>query len=279
MKLNFANKLFFIILVLQIRILSQNYFIEQLQLADSLFKAENYFDAITEYKRLVFFDSAYQFKYYANFQIGLCYKYGAKYAEAIKYFVLAEVNSNDDEEIFKSKIQQVRTNILRRSTLRAEKILNEMESDKRFNQHQNEIKYWRGWNFIFSDRWEDAHHLFSGIGETNLAQICLNTHDKFYSVDFAKYSSMIIPGFGQFYTKEYLSGLLSLGWNIFTGYLTINAFNQERIFDGIVTANLLWFRFYRGNFQNAEKSAAEKNVIISNETLFYLQNEFECTKP
>jgi hypothetical protein len=90
---------------------------------------------------------------------------------------------------------------------------------------------------------------------------------------------MILPGFGQFYTGEYLGGLLSIAWNVFAGYLTINAFNQERIFDGIVTANLLWFRFYRGNFQNAEKFAQEKNLLIMNETLNFLQNEFIGLKP
>ena len=279
MSLNFVNRLLFFILLVQIKILSQNYFIEQLQLADSLFKSQNYFDAITEYKRLLFFDSLDHFRFYSNFQIGLCYKNGAKYSDAIRYFVLAEINATDDEDLFNSKIQQVRTNILRRTTSRAEKILSEMGNDKRFEQHKNEIKYWRGWSFIFSDKWEDAYRIFSEIGETNLAQICLNTHDKLYSVEFAKYSSMIIPGFGQFYSGEYLSGLLSLAWNVFAGYLTINAFNQERIFDGIVTANLLWFRFYRGNFQNAEKFAEEKNIRISNEALFYLQNEFSGIKP
>ena len=279
MSLNFVNRLLFFILLVQIKILSQNYFIEQLQLADSLFKSQNYFDAITEYKRLLFFDSLDHFRFYSNFQIGLCYKNGAKYSDAIRYFVLAEINATDDEDLFNSKIQQVRTNILRRTTSRAEKILIEMGNDKRFEQHKNEIKYWRGWSFIFSDKWEDAYRIFSEIGETNLAQICLNTHDKLYSVEFAKYSSMIIPGFGQFYSGEYLSGLLSLVWNVFAGYLTINAFNQERIFDGIVTANLLWFRFYRGNFQNAEKFAEEKNIRISNEALFYLQNEFNGIKP
>lgn len=279
MSLNFVNRLLFFVLLLQIKILSQNYFVEQLQLADSLFKSQNYFDAITEYKRLLFFDSLNHSRFYSNYQIGLCYKNGAKYSDAIRYFVLAEINATNDEELFNSKIQQARTNILRRTISRAEKILSEMENDKRFEQNKNEIKYWRGWSFIFSDKWDGAHSIFSEIGETNLAQICLNTHDKLYSIEFAKYSSMIIPGLGQIYTGEYLSGLLSLAWNVFAGYLTITAFNQERIFDGIMTANLLWFRFYRGNFQNAEKFAEEKNTRIINETLFYLQNEFNGIKP
>lgn len=279
MTLNFVNRILFFFLLLQIKILSQNYFVEQLELADSLFNSQNYFDAITEYKRLLFFDSLNHFRFYSNYQIGLCYKNGAKYSDAIRYFVLSEISAANDEEIFNSKIQQVRTNILRKTTSRAEKILSEMENDRRFEQHKREIKYWLGWSFIFSDKWKDAYRIFSEIGETNLAQICLNTHEKLYSVEFAKYSSMIIPGLGQFYTGEYLSGLLSIAWNVFAGYLTINAFNQERIFDGIVTANLLWFRFYRGNFQNAEKFAEEKNTRIANESLFYLQNEFNGIKP
>lgn len=279
MSLNFVNRLLFFSLLFQVKILSQNYFVEQLELADSLFKSQNYFDAITEYKRLLFFDSLNHYGFYSNYQIGLCYKNGAKYSDAIRYFVLAEINATNDEELFNSKVQQVRTNILRRTTSRAEKILSEMGNDKRFEQHINEIKYWRGWSFIFSYKWDDAHSIFSEIGETNLAQICLNTYDKLYSVEFAKYSSMIIPGLGQFYTGEYLSGLLSLAWNVFAGYLTINAFDQERIFDGIVTANLLWFRFFRGNFQNAEKFAEQKNTRITNEALFNLQNEFNGIKP
>ena len=100
-----------------------------------------------------------------------------------------------------------------------------------------------------------------------------------YSVSFAKTISYIIPGAGQIYTGEYISGLLSLGWNILWGYLTIKSFIDERIFDGIVIANFLWLRFYRGNLQNAEKFAKEKNLIISNKAMNYLQFEFKGLKP
>lgn len=277
--MTFVNKIFFLLLVNVINLFPQEYLSEQLKLADSLFTSEKYFDAITEYKRLLFFDSIKQFSYEANFKIGLAYKEGNKLSDAIKYFALAEMSANNPEQFFESKIYQVRTNILRRSISRAEKILDELENDNRFTEHQREIKYWRAWNKIFSDKWEEAHHIFKQINETELDELCLNTHNKFYSVDFAKYSSMILPGLGQIYTGEYLNGLLSLAWNIFSGYLTINAFNEERIFDGIVTANLLWFRFYRGNFQNAEKFAKEKNLLIKNETLSILQNDFMGLKP
>ena len=100
-----------------------------------------------------------------------------------------------------------------------------------------------------------------------------------YSVNFAKIFSMIIPGAGQFYTGEYLSGFLSLGWNVLWGYLTIKSFIDDRVFDGIMIGSFLWFRFYNGNIYNAKKFAKEKNLIISNKALFYLQNGYEGEKP
>ncbi len=274
-----VNKIFISLLLLTINLFPQENLSQQLRIADSLFASEKFFDAITEYKRLLFFDSTKQFVYYANFKIGLAYKEGNKLSEAIKYFALAEMNATNSEQIFESKIYQVRTNILRKSSSRADKLLDELENDARFRKSMNEIKYWRGWNKMFSDNWLEAYLIFLQLNEIKLAQLCYNTYQNLYSVDFAKYSSMILPGAGQFYTGEYLSGLLSLSWNILSAYLTIGAFNSDRIFDGIVTANLLWFRFYRGNFQNAEKFANEKNLATTNETLKFLQDEFDGLKP
>ncbi|MFN3694461.1 MAG: hypothetical protein ACK4UV_05585 [Ignavibacterium sp.] len=277
--MNFVNKIFLHFLIIIINIFPQEYLYEQLRYADSLFNTEKYFDAITEYKRLLYFDSTKQFSFQANLKIGLSYKEGGKLSESIKYFTLAEMNAANSKQLFESKIYQVRSNILRRTTARADKILDELESDKRLIEFKREIKYWRAWNKIFSDEWEEASELFSQLNETKLAELCLNTHNKLYSVDFAKYSSMILPGLGQFYTGEYVSGLISLVWNLVSGYLTINAFNSDRVFDGIVTANLLWFRFYRGNFQNAEKFAMEKNFTITNQTLQFLNDKFDGLKP
>jgi len=90
---------------------------------------------------------------------------------------------------------------------------------------------------------------------------------------------MIIPGAGQFYTGEYVSGLLSLGWNVLWGYLTIKSFVDDRIFDGIMVGSLLWLRFYNGNTYNAEKFAEEKNLLISNKALLFLQHGYEGEKP
>lgn len=276
----FVNKKILVIILIAIANLHSQTLKDQFSYANELFNEGKYFDAITEFKRLQFFDSENQFSFQSNILIGKSYKAGAKFDDAIKYFTLAEISSRNDEEYFNSNILKARTNILRRTNHQAERILNELLVDTKFKSKENEIKYWLGWNLIFLDEWKKASKIFLENNlDTTLSNLCISVDDKMYSVNFAKYSSYIIPGFGQFYTGEYVSGLLSLSWNVFAGYLTVNSFIEDRVFDGIITANFLWMRFYSGNTQNAEKFALQKNLEISNKALNYLQFQFKGEKP
>lgn len=277
----FVNKkTLLLVLLLILDVFAQNTLKHQFEFASELFNQAKYFDAITELKRLQFFDNEKLYVFQSNQLIGKSYKAGAKYDDAIKYFVLAEMNAKNDEDYFTSKILNVRTNILRRTTKQSETILNELLNDAKFVSKEKEINYWLGWNYIFSEQWEKAYEIFYANNiDTTLANLCKSVYDEMYSVNFAKYSSYLIPGFGQFYTGEYISGALSLGWNILFGYLTINAFAEDRIFDAILIGNFLWLRFYAGNLQNAEKFAVQKNMEIANKTLEYLQNQFKGEKP
>lgn len=276
----FVNKKILVIILIAIANLHSQTLKDQFSYANELFNEGKYFDAITEFKRLQFFDSENQFSFQSNILIGKSYKAGAKFDDAIKYFTLAEISSRNDEEYFNSNILKARTNILRRTNHQAERILNELLVDTKFKSKENEIKYWLGWNLIFLDEWKKASKIFLENNlDTTLSNLCISVDDKMYSVNFAKYSSYVIPGFGQFYTGEYVSGLLSLSWNVFAGYLTVNSFIEDRVFDGIITANFLWMRFYSGNTQNAEKFALQKNLEISNKALNYLQFQFKGEKP
>mgnify|MGYP003416889690 FL=1 len=275
-----SNKIFLLVVIFAANLFSQNTLEQQFDYANQFLNQEKYYDAITELKRLQFFDKQNIYSFQSNLLIGKSYKAGAKFDEAVKYLTLAEINAKSDEEYFAAKTLNARTNILRRTNKQAERILNDLLIDPRFKSNEKEIKYWIGWNYIFSDDWEKAYEIFNENNlDTTLANLCKSVGDEMYSVDFAKYSSYIIPGFGQFYTGEYISGALSLGWNILFGYLTINAFVEDRIFDAIIIGNFLWLRFYSGNIQNAEKFAVQKNLEISNKALEYLQYSFTGERP
>ena len=259
---------------------AQDYLQNQFEYADSLYNNQQYFDAITEFKRLLFFDEEGKYKFQANEIIGLSYKQGAKFSDAILYFTIAEMNARNNAELFESKLQIIRCNILRRTTSHAIELLDSLEKDKKFANELKEIYYWKGWAFIFADEWNKASQEF-GKSDTNetLSKFCQTVDKKKYSVAFADAISHFIPGAGQIYTGHYLSGLLSLGWNVLWGYVTVDAFAANRIFDGIIVGNFLWLRFYNGNLQNAKKFAEEENQKITNKALKFLQFNYVGLKP
>jgi TM2 domain-containing membrane protein YozV len=253
---------------------------EQYQYSLRLFNQEKYFDAITELKRLNYFDKEKTYAYQSNLTIGKAYKEGAKYSDALRYFTLAEINAVNDSDLFKAKVFTVRVNILRRTTDQVLNLLNQLQKDKRFKNRGDEINYWRGWTYIFADEWNNAAKQFADINTNHpLKILCDKAASDMYNVTAAKVLSYIIPGAGQFYTGHYFSGLLSLGWNALWGYLTVKAFIDERVFDGLIIGNFLWLRFYVGNIQNAEKFANEANIKIANKALSYLQDQYKGEKP
>lgn len=259
---------------------AQTQFENQLVYVQSLLAQEKYFDAITEAKRLSFFDSTNRYAFIASKLIAESYKQGAKLSEAVHCFTKAEISARNEEDLFKTKIEILRINILRHAFNLADHQLNEMEKDPRFMAENSTLQYWRGWNYLFHNDWEKAAEVFGKIDSAaTLKNICEEVQKKKYSVSFAKGLSVVFPGAGQFYTGNYVSGIISLGWNVLLGYLTVQAFSAERVFDGMVVGSMLWLRFYNGNLSNAEKFAVEKNELIKNETLDYLQKNYQGLKP
>lgn len=270
----------FVFLFISRNFIAQDYIDRQWNYANDLFENGNYFDAITEYKRLMFFDEAKTYEFSSLLKIGQSYKAGGKWEDAIKNLSLAEQKSNNIDEKYLAGLEIVRVNILRRTTLRALTLLDEMQANEQFAQHKSDFDYWRGWAFMMADDWEKAANEFNKISPDHpLKKLCLEVVENKYSVTFAKVISYIIPGAGQIYTGNYLSGAMSLGWNILWGYLTINSFVESRAFDGIMTGSLLWLRFYNGNNQNAEKFVINRNIEIANQAYRYLKNNYEGIKP
>lgn len=252
----------------------------QFDYANKLYQSTQYFDAITEYKRLLFFDKAKTYSYNANFQISKCYKAGAKFDDAIKYFSTALMNAHGENEKYSASFEIVRTNILRRTTDRALQILDEIEKENLNTTYRDSINYWKGWAYIFADDWKNAGKAFSKIkSDHELKKLCDRVENEKVSVTFTKAISYILPGAGEIYSGNILSGSITFGWNLLFGYLTINSFAEDRAFDGIVIGSLGWLRFYRGNIQSAEESAEQKNIAIANKVLNYLQYEYKGAKP
>ena len=278
--LTFRKLLIIVFVLANNYVFAQTYLQAQYNYATQLYNDEQYFDAITEFKRLQFFDSLNQYSYFTNKSIAMSYKQGGKFDEAIYYYSLAELNTPNIDSLFNTKIEIIKTNLLRRTIYRAFDLLNDLNNDERFNSKKDQIIYWKGWAYIFNNEWEKASEEFAKVDINNqLKQICANVAESQYSESTAKILSYILPGAGQFYTGNYISGILSFSWVALWTYIAVEAFLADRIFDGLLVTNFLVFRFYNGNIQNAENFANEYNSEISNWTLNYLQHNYRGPKP
>lgn len=271
------NIVFF--LALASAVFAQGGFEVQKRYADSLFAAEAYFDAVTEYKRLLFFDEAGSGHFHAAYRIASAYREGARISDALRWFVRAEMVAANIEERFRAITGQVRMNILLGRYGAAESRLEEMKKNPTFTEYGKEITYWLGWTAVFEGAWDRAEALFDESGCKELAQLTEQTRDKFSSETTAALLSHILPGAGQVYAGDILSGIGSAAWNLLWGWLTVKAFSEDRVFDGFAIGSLLWLRFYYGGVQNARDAVRRNNSRAANEALHYLQNTYKGEKP
>ncbi len=269
-----------IFFVTTINLFAQDMLSVQMDYANNLFESKLYFDAVTEFKRLQFFDSNKMYEYDSNLKIGVSYKKGAKFDKAVEHLTKSINSARSEDERFEAEIELVKANILRKTTDNALNIISQLEGKYITRQKRNELYYWRGWTYMFADNWKMAAFEFDRIDPNHeLKILSQNVEGDKYSESLATILSIFIPGSGQIYTGRYLSGLMSLGWNVLWGYTVFNAVDAERTFDAAIVTGLLWERFYRGNIQNAKNFAKEENIKIANKALRYLQNDYTGKKP
>jgi TM2 domain-containing membrane protein YozV len=238
---------------------------------------EAYYDAVTELQRLLFFDSEGKYTFQAQFVMGECYAAGARIHDAATAFNKALLAAPAIGERNTARREVFRMLLLGKQYGTAAIHLDLMEKN---GFPPDEIRFWKGWLAIFQDDWEKAAGYFGSPDTTIfLRDFCLSVQKKKYNRNLAELLSVILPGAGQVYTGHYAQGLISLGWNGLFGYLTVKAFQANRVFDGVMTGSLLWLRFYAGGYQTAGTWADERNTEIYNDALRFLEREYKGKKP
>jgi len=75
----YLKHILIISVLIPIKLFSQDIIQNQYSYALSLYNSEQYYDAVTEFKRLLFFDGEKEYVYDANEYIGMSYKMGGKF--------------------------------------------------------------------------------------------------------------------------------------------------------------------------------------------------------
>lgn len=253
----------------------------QLEYADSLKISGNYFQAVTEYKRLLFFDESRSHKYHANLSIADCYKAGGFLANAGRYYQTAVRESKNPDEAFRASVEYARILILKKRNADAADRLNLLKKSYKKTDQYEELNFWLGWAYFFDRDIENAGAYFDSAGARGavIRSYLTRYNDESYNETLAQVLSYIIPGSGQIYTGEYISGMISMAWAAAGLYWSINSFIEERVLDSFFNGYFVFLRFYAGNLQNSKKFAIEKNNILLNSYLKEIENNYKGLLP
>lgn len=245
-----------------------------------LFEQEEYFHAITELKRYLFFSQDSSLHHEANLMIAQSYRSGGFFRLASPYFLSARDMAKNQQEKISAMIEHAKNEILKGTPETALKILNLAYNQSSESSVQREITYWKGISELFAGNLNQAAIILEDLSPgDSLAILCRLGDDEMVNPELLKLISAFLPGIPQIYLGEYTSGLLSLGWCGLWGYTAVTAFTANRIFDGIMTGNFLFFRFYNGNLENAELFGQNHNTRIKNSILSFYQNNYNGLKP
>lgn len=237
------------------------------QFADSLFREEDYYRAITEYKRFVFLHPKHPKSEEAKFLIGFSYLKGEKWDAAIEQFETFSEPLNSFSE--KKEFLTGQTHFLanRKSTARSEW--------QNFIKHYPKSKfadasrYQMGWSYFLEEDREKAKEEFRKINKKEIQQHAIqmtseidrwNDHPR-RSPFLAGMMSAIVPGSGQWYTGRFWDGcsaLLLNGIFIYGVYKTVD----EKLYIPAGILSFFGLGFYGGNIFSAISGAHKFNQNV-----------------
>ena len=238
--------------------------ISPLNLAKFYAEEKNFSAAINEYNRYLFFNKNSFNNTKVLIKLYNCYKDIEDWARALD--VVEKAYFSTDNDSIKDLILTDKAIMLMSSgeTSRAEIILSRVSTFTKYKSIQKESFYFLGICHLFSFKWLEAknnfHKYYGPLYKQYIDSVFINTSQiDIRSPQRARILSLIIPGLGQFYSKDYKNGINSLLLNSLTSYLIINSLVDKNYFDAIFIYYTPFERYYWGSSRNAELIAQNYN--------------------
>jgi len=234
-------------------------------LGDHLSKMGNYDAAITEYKRFIFFhpDDNRVAKTYYN--IGLAYRTQGLWQEAIMAMRNSILHATTDDEKSEYQINLAVTLISSKQYDLAQLELIKLMLRDPNGIFTQRVLLLRAVAYIYQFQWEEAREVLQEYTDDDKLDILFNKAANLpqKSTNTAKMLSTIIPGAGQFYTKDWRSGLNALVLNSLLGYVAVDAVLDQHYADAAFWMFFIFVRYYQGNFYRAEIAVKTYNKEVS----------------
>lgn len=232
--------------------------------ADEQFALANYKLALKEYQRVLFFDDNKQYNSLYS-RIGSIYFQDSDFESALRYFDYALRVENDDscklELIFKKALCNFKWG---RFLDGLNELLDLPDTQSQYLTHKKNIYF--GICYYGLDDYENSRIHFSTLVDSagkaeidGLFSEIINFNKKFRP-EKVELMSMILPGLGQIYTGETLSGMNSFFLLAgVTAYAFFTALNYNLV-DGLLIMTSWFYRYYTGGYTNAHEFARRKII-------------------
>ncbi len=231
-------------------------------IGDQYYNLGFYSEAITEYKRsLLFCDNCNQ--NLIDYKIAKCYYKNDQMQESEK-ILLKIINDSDDIELVKNSLLFLGTihwDKYYYDELRAAltKVIPLIDSN-----NVQDIEYLIAWTYIYEAKWEQSKAVLQELGHPfvdNLIVDITNTKDVIQkSTMDARYLSIILPGAGQLYNRDYNNAVYSC---LLVGLIEASIINDlvnKAYISALFKYLFLFTRYSKGSRYVMESKIARDNV-------------------
>ncbi len=245
-------------------------------LGDYFYSKQHYFEAVTEYKRLLFFKHYYS-KDEILYKIAKAYYSGGQKETAANTLVeLISDNENSDSDrnglILLAKIYwELYDYRSMRNVL--DYLSNILEDNKR-----EQIQYIKAWTYIYQANWEkgieELRSLDCAECDALIQDVKKVTSVPQRSKRAAIILSNIIPGSGQLYAGDYENALYSF---LLVGSITASVVGniyQKAYLVALVKYLFLYSRYFKGGLRNLARKIDRENVDVIGEYLKKISKKY-----
>lgn len=231
-------------------------------LGDYFYSQKNYFDAIIEYRRILFFKD-YDTKEDVLYKMGRTYYDWGKLREAedVLLHITESFRIDDLNRTGMVLLAKIQWDSYHYEAMRA--VLDQLSLELN-NESKLQIEYIRAWTYIYQAQWERGIEILEGLDDVQYNALVEDLNHVYElpqkSVFLAGILSKILPGAGQLYSGDYDNALYSF---LVVGSISASMLwdiYQKAYFTSLVKYLFLYTRYSKGSIYKMKSAIVRRNV-------------------